>query len=547
MKKYLWLFLAALCSYIFYFFSLPPSTPYTPPPLPVQEQLLLVPLDSRPPCTLIAQDLGRLASIDVILPPKELLDNYRTPANREKLSSWLSHNAGNCPAVISGDLLIHGGLLASRLPQGTVNDEQNFFKLLQTMPSGEDITVFSIIPRLLVSDNLLPDAWYQWHLMRYSTLRDIVEQFGDYPSTAQLEEIKNKIPQEILQKYNMLYSTNDSFNKQLAALCAAKNYTLVIGQDDAQPFGLPNRNRTHAETYMRRAGLSSASTTTCGADEIAQMLTARRFCQINNYKPKFYIEYTTGSAATAIMPYMAVTAEAALLDKIKFTGGTLTQNLNEADVILYVHCGSAEEPANEKMAQKLQTLLNSGKHVAVIDASEDYESSQMLLPVLLANNVTINKLVSYSAWNTFGNAAGTAMAQSAIFTGQLKRLPKHLLPALYAQNLNFTVARLLDDYSYQKLLHHRLSTILTLRGQDPVNLNDSYKTFAENIIEGFIYNEKRSLLYTNLGLTPFYSDGADEYYLTGINAETKLPWNRIFEIELKTNCEYGIKKSARAR
>lgn len=72
-------------------------------------------------------------------------------------------------------------------------------------------------------------------------------------------------------------------------------------------------------------------------------------------------------------------------------------------------------------------------------------------------------------------------------------------------------------------------------------MNDSYKTFAENIIEGFIYNEKRSLLYTNLGLTPFYSDGADEYYLTGINAEANLPWNRIFEIELKTNCEYGIK------
>lgn len=407
----------------FLFFQPAASTPYTPPPLPVQEQLLLVPLDSRPPCTLIAQDLGKLASIDVILPPKELLDNYRTPANREKLSSWLSHNAGQCPAVISSDLLIHGGLLASRLPQGTVNDEQNFFKLLQEMPSCEDITVFSIIPRLLVSDNLLPDAWYQWHLMRYSTLRDIVEQFGDYPSTAQLEEIKNKIPQEILQKYNVLYSANDSFNKQLTALCAAKNYTLVIGQDDAQPFGLPNRNRTHAEAYMRRAGLNSASTTTCGADEIAQMFTARRFCQINNYKPKFYIEYTTSNAATAIMPYMAVTAEAALLDKIKFTGGTLTQNLNEADVILYVHCGSAKEPASEKMAQKLQTLLNSGKNVAVIDASEDYESSQMLLPVLLANNVTINKLVSYSAWNTFGNAAGTAMAQSAIFTGSLNTCP----------------------------------------------------------------------------------------------------------------------------
>ena len=116
---------------------------------------------------------------------------------------------------------------------------RTFFKLLQAIPSGEDITVFSIIPRLLVSDNLLPDAWYQWHLMRYSTLRDIVEQFGDYPSTAQLEEIKNKIPQEILQKYNVLYSTNDSFNKQLAALCAAKNYTLVIGRMTPSPLACP--------------------------------------------------------------------------------------------------------------------------------------------------------------------------------------------------------------------------------------------------------------------------------------------------------------------
>ena len=545
MKKYLWLFLTALCSYIFYFFSLPPSTPYTPPPLPVQEQLLLVPLDSRPPCTLIAQDLGRLASIDVILPPKELLDNYRTPANREKLSSWLSHNAGQCPAVISGDLLIHGGLLASRLPQGTVNDEQNFLKLLQTMPSGEDITVFSIIPRLLVSDNLLPDTWYQWHLMRYSTLRDIVEQFGDYPSTQKLEEIKGRIPAEILQKYNTLYQNNDAFNKQLAAICGGKNYTLIIGQDDAQPFGLPNRNRAHADAYMHRAGLNSHSLTTCGADEIAQMLVARRFCNTYNYKPKFYIEYTTPDAAVAIMPYMAVTAEAALIDKINFSGGTLTENISSADVILFVHCGSEKQPATDGMAQRLQQLLNEGRHVAVIDSSEDYESRQMLLPVLLDNDVQINKLAAYAAWNTFGNAAGTAVAQSAIFTGQLKTLPPQNLPALYAANLNFMVDRLLDDYCYQKLLHHKLTTELKLRGADPVELKPAYKIFAEDIIEGFIYREKTKLLYTNLGLTPFYTDGANQYYLTGIEPKARLPWNRIFEIDLRTKCEYGIKKSAR--
>lgn len=102
------------------------------------------------------------------------------------------------------------------------------------------------------------------------------------------------------------------------------------------------------------------------------------------------------------------------------------------------------------------------------------------------------------------------------------------------------MARLLDDFAYQKLLHARLSSELKLRGANPVELAASYKTFAENIIEGFIYSQKRSLLYQNLGCTPFYSDGANNYYLTAINTKSRLPWNRIFEIDLRTQCKYGI-------
>ena len=78
-----------------------------------------------------------------------------------------------------------------------------------------------------------------------------------------------------------------------------------------------------------------------------------------------------------------------------------------------------------------------------------------------------------------------------------------------------------------------------------MELKPAYKTFAEDITEGFIYREKTKLLYTNLGLTPFYTDGANQYYLTGIEPKARLPWDRIFEIDLRTKCEYGIKKSAR--
>ena len=50
MKKFL-LLLLALCSFIFYYFWLPASTPYVSTSLPMQDKMLLLPLDSRPPCT----------------------------------------------------------------------------------------------------------------------------------------------------------------------------------------------------------------------------------------------------------------------------------------------------------------------------------------------------------------------------------------------------------------------------------------------------------------------------------------------------------------
>ena len=61
------------------------AKPVTLPELPKQSSVLLMPLDSRPVCSTMVQKLGQLAGINVIVPPKELLDNYQEPADREKL------------------------------------------------------------------------------------------------------------------------------------------------------------------------------------------------------------------------------------------------------------------------------------------------------------------------------------------------------------------------------------------------------------------------------------------------------------------------------
>ena len=90
-KKFILLALLLLCAYFYELFGgMPATVPFAPQPVKADTSLLLAPLDSRPPCSAMVRKLGALASINVITPPQELLDNYNTPADKEKLFAWLN-------------------------------------------------------------------------------------------------------------------------------------------------------------------------------------------------------------------------------------------------------------------------------------------------------------------------------------------------------------------------------------------------------------------------------------------------------------------------
>lgn len=542
-KKFILLALLLLCAYFYELFGgMPATVPFAPQPVKADTSLLLAPLDSRPPCSAMVRKLGALASINVITPPQELLDNYNTPADKEKLFAWLKNEMPQHPAaILSADLLVHGSLLGSRVPLGTINDEEKFLTFVNKQHALNpqiDMAFFSVIPRLLVSDQLIPDSWYQWHLMRYATLKDMAETFGDPYFTRQLLAIDARIPDDIKTKYSSLYADNDSFNKKLVQLARADGLTLAIGQDDAQPFGLPNRNANHALAYMKHAALGSSGLITSGADEISVLLLTRYYNKLYNYKPRIFVEYSSPKVAAKIMPYMPCSVDASIRDKINFIGGQLTDDAAVADFILFVHCGDDDNQPNKAMLQKLKTLLISDRHIALVDLTANYTENELLIPKLLEAKVPLSRLAAFSGWNTLSNSLGTALSQATLFTDQLHRLPQSEHPSLYAQNLNFTVERLLDDYAYQKLMHAQLTTLLKLKGYKPTDLGDN-KFFAETLIRGFLQRQKIQLLYGDLGRTPFYRNNDSNYYLTGIDINVNLPWARIFEINLDTNCSFG--------
>ena len=525
--------------------ALPSSIPLKlKQPTPTQS-ILLLPLDSRPVCSTMVQKLGALAGLNVILPPKSYLDNYQTPSDRQKLFPWLQKNQPLCDySIISADNLLHGGLLAARMNTATPSEEDELLKHLQELSATKRQAIFSVIPRLLVSDQLLPDRWYQYQLMRYSQLADMVRITGSFALTQELRRTEAKIPAKVLDKYRSRYQQSDRFNMGLLTL-ATNDRRITFGQDDASPIGLPHASAVKLQSSIAAQKLQQQAQLTYGADEIASLLLVRYYLQQSNWQPKVYLHYASPKAESADMPYMAVCVGAALCNQLKLIGASEVSTPDSADLICYVNCGNDDFCPSAKQAQELQQMLNQGYRVALVDSSANFEAEELLLPQLLANNVPINKLAAYAAWNTFSNSSGTALAQGLLFCGRLRQLQTagadpERLAALFAANLNFTAERILEDYYYQKLVHPQLRQTLEAFGTNPVELDSEDKTATEQYIQGKLSLQAYKLLHDNLGRTPFYQQNGQSYYLRDLSVGAKLPWARIFEAELQVWTHTGV-------
>lgn len=542
MRKIL-LALFSICIIAFYFYwQLPNSETIVVTKTENNTTATLIPLDSRPVCTKLPHQLASLAGVDLILPPNEFLDNYRTPAKKEKIIEWLLQRPKTDHAnYISTDMLLSGSLLEARKQASNDQEQANLLKLLTELKAHkQELTIFHIIPRLLVSDELIPDRWYKYRLLRYSQLYDMVETFNDFQMTKQLYETTLSIPPEVLSKYCLRYSSQDKFNTQLLKLADSK-ISVTIGQDDASPFGLPHRSANLVDFNLQRISkpLNQAALT-YGADEIPSVLIARSYLKATNFRPKVFIQYADNSIPNLIMPYMPISVEGIISEKLAFLNALRTKDKSNADIILYVNCGSDNYSPSKKQALELKDLLSKNQYIALLDLSANFEEKELLLPQALKFNVSLNKLCAYAGWNTFSNSAGTVLAQAVIFVGREKELSTaEQKLQLRTENLEFTINRLLDDYVYQKKLHANLKKELLTRGIEPTELNQHDHQYAQALAQFFLKNQALLLLHSNLGKTPYYTEQNNNYYIKDIDIKAKLPWPRIFEVELSTKLTIG--------
>lgn len=488
-------------------------------------RVLLIPLDSRPPCTDFVVDLAQIAGIQVILPPIELLDHYRRPANPEKLAAWATavlKEKRPDAVILSTDMLVHGSLLASRQRIGKNAHEQQLLTwLAQWHQEYPDIPLyaFSIIPRLLLADNS-PYQIYQYHLKKYSIWADEVSWFDNPNDVQPLLTMEKRLPEELKTEYAALYEQNLAFNRSLIDLAAAGTLqTLILGQDDGFPFGLPNQEKEQLAQYATQKKAHSVKITR-GTDEVALSLLGQIISRQRPQAVTAEIRYSRPDVPSMLMPYMPHSIASNAKEKLALSG-VIPSNEGAADFILYIHAGRKGDSPWQQLApaREVAALLQEGKAVALVDLSEDFSSLNTIYPWLVLLDVPVNQLTAYAGWNTTSNSLGT------IVTHVLAALQGH---ASTAEKASFLGERFLDDWYYQKTIQSRLNRWLLAKHQDPYSLKQNY---AET---NFRLQRQLQSSVTHLIRYDFPASN-HTLPLHKYEGTAKTPWERTFEasIDLK--------------
>ncbi len=521
-----------------------------PPVFPAADRrVLLVPLDSRPPCGRFVQDAARIVGVEVVLPPTELLDEYYRPGDVAALRAWTAAHIGEFDAaILSVDQLLHGGLLASRQAKKTKSDEESLLRFLRELHIANPqvpLYAFSILPRMTPPDGLC-DWEEQKRLMSYSRLFGRISR-QTRPSDedlAVLKTLRASIPLEILTRYEALFTGYADFGKRLIRL--AEDGTLcrlVIGQDDSEPDSIPNLIlRQLSETLTKKKLGEDRVFLAQGADELALSILAADEAARDGFAPRVALRYNDASTPARILPYMGAAIEETAREKIRFVGGvTCDESSESSDFLLYLSANDKTmQGTRKKAALEIGALLASDRNVALADLSEHLSADETLLPLLIEDGAPIHALIAYAGWNTASNSIGAVLAHAVLLQiAERRAKSEDDVLRLAVAHLSFLDGRFLEDNFYLKNgVNHINDSLEKCGAQNGRGLEYNYNyTLASMLLESAIEHYRTKLVRTDAFRAPVTFDapgGPLRLRVADLSVTARYPWTRTFEIDLRT-------------
>ena len=303
---------------------------------------------------------------------------------------------------------------------------------------------------------------------------------------------------------------------------------LVIPQDDSAMYGYAAMDQEAVYGEILRRGLSDRVIMYPGADEVGMTLISRMLNQIHEKKPKIYVKYASEKSKYMVPLYEGNSLSATVKSHIMAVGGQLTENWENADLIvaLTAPADHMQEAVNQpsrlpeyraernlsELIDFLEERLYEGKIITVADNAYA-NGGELEFFRMLNHSKLLLRLDGYAGWNTSANTLGTALAEGI----------DALLYKKGRAHQDFLVKRYLEDVGYCSMVRASVAGRIKGTAWDYFDVQEQRGAVAEMVAEGlrcFIKEECTSI--------------AEKIWLDDVY----MPWKRMFE----TGFRAGIKE-----
>lgn len=522
-------------------------------------RILFVPLDDRPPTYQWILNMGEIGDAQVVAPPREMLGKFTEFGKSDEIIEWLKKQDLKSfdAAIVAVDMFAYGGLVAMReyktdLP--TAQKRLEFVREMKHRAPKLKIYASSVLMRLAPTGNVVNES-YRENLAKWAEIS------VDENLKKQTTELEKKIPAEALKNYKLARQRDLQIN--LAAINLVRDKVLeqlILGQDDAKPKGVHVADRERLIAEVKKLKLESKIGVQPGADELSMLQLARALGDKYNHRPKIKAIYSSEKIRNQFMPYEDRPLYQTVSFQIASVGAVEVENEKEADILFYVYASRFEPGRAESFAGEIKAgFLNEKDGIGIpirgaksfiiadIDPKGDVQGADAKFTEALLVNIIFPHMDGYAAWNTAGNAVGTALPHGFIFnlakkifsfpiltpikvSQQERERRKEIMNRVDRAQTWFMLNRLLDDYVYHSLIRPETNTSARANGWNTLRLNDEQTAQTEDAAGNRVKAQAARILNYISPLGHNYSTNLVCDNLK--NFSFKLPWNRTFEAEL---------------
>ncbi|HHW36332.1 MAG TPA: DUF4127 family protein [Bacillales bacterium] len=535
-----------------------------------QPRLLVVPLDNRPANTYYPKKVGQAGGVEVILPPQNLIHHQTASDSLDQLSAWILENSDAVDGfIISADMLTDGGLVDSRTSKQTTDgalQQLQIIKALKGKHPTKPLYVYDTIQRL--APTVLKDG----NLEKYNLIRDWaitydeVKNLNKIDLSTKLIQLETKIGSDLIDEYKQIRNRNSTINATLVDW-TEQGYIdyLVLGQDDANQTGLHRKEQENLIKKIKTNNIQHKVSVFDGADEVDVILISRFLATLKNYQTSFKIHYLGVSGTEWISPFDHYTLQTNIAKHVIAAGGIIASPSQQANIEVYVNTPNTLVKNNDTMQNLLSTNVEkndaatgsindelsqavpeikrqiaNGKHVVFIDVEKVNQANQAYGDAII-NDIGITNLLSYSAFNTAGNAIGTAIGHANSRFLYLEKGPQTPEIDEYAAKgqVEFLLNSLSSDHIYRNKVAPKTEWYVRYIGGNAWDIGPMKKSVLFFTNEQF--NKEFDLLHSKVkGSKVVVSKKTgtantaeiDNFSLQNID----MPWNRLFEVEF----DFGV-------